>query len=684
MGKGRDKRKDKRQERKGLTAAKKERKEEKQMQKWQRKQHQILQDAAEYDDVETLLAAYRHQKKVDAICALEEAALPSARVNASLTVHPTNKHEVVLFGGEHWSGKRLKVFNDLLVYRADKDQWRAVVGEYFPAPRSSHQALNYKTHMYIFGGEFTSPSQAASFHFHDLWSFDFKQMEWTEHNVRHGPSARSGHRMVVWKKNFVLFGGFHAEKAQVDLTYFNDLWLLTDVEGAAEWQAVEYGPYDDVPKARSGCCLGCYENTLFMFGGYSAERGEGGQGSRGVSHMDLWQMNLPAMKWQRIRTQGIAPSLRAGMSVCLDRKRGLFFGGVWDCDDGEQDMQSVFHNDLYALNLESYRWFPVHFKEKIKRKTTDHEEEEKEEEEEEGRTRGTEAKGDQQPAGRINALLAVADNRLFLYGGIREEGNQEVTYNDLWVLNLNKLDGWKLIFDETKGDWEGEDEEDGGQESGGDSNSSDDGRTPPAKGGRDVPSASSPSDKWKPLEKVLAKSKGKERADAQHRETAPEKTSGTATTNEQKDEQRYELATAAALVDRLLQDLAAVADAGGVPTPSPGEALPEFYEQSKAFWAEEARQTLLEDGLAAEDIEEEFVAADGLVLAKRRFGEVRPILERLEAAEGKVRQLQSLVALPDSSSSSGGVPKGSAAPHQQTEGCSDSDSDEDSDDDSDG
>lgn len=35
------------------------------------------------------------------------------------------------------------------------------------------------------------------------------------------------------------------------------------------------------------------------------------------------------------------------------------------------------------------------------------------------------------------------------------------------VLHLNKLDGWKLIFDETKGDWEGEEEEEeDGAESG--------------------------------------------------------------------------------------------------------------------------------------------------------------------------------------------------------------------------
>lgn len=33
---------------------------------------------------------------------------------------------------------------------------------------------------------------------------------------------------------------------------------------------------------------------------------------------------------------------------------------------------------------------------------------------------------------------------------------KQIPGNDLWALNLTKLDGWKLIFDDTKGDWEGD------------------------------------------------------------------------------------------------------------------------------------------------------------------------------------------------------------------------------------
>ena len=46
------------------------------------------------------------------------------------------------------------------------------------------------------------------------------------------------------------------------------------------------------------------------------------------------------------------------------------------------------------------------------------------------------------PFGRINALLAVHGNTLYVYGGIIEAGDKEVTLDDLWSLDLVKLDGW--------------------------------------------------------------------------------------------------------------------------------------------------------------------------------------------------------------------------------------------------
>ena len=53
------------------------------------------------------------------------------------------------------------------------------------------------------------------------------------------------------------------------------------------------------------------------------------------------------------------------------------------------------------------------------------------------------------PKGRINTALTVINNTLYLYGGIVEVGRgektREVTLDDMWSLDLAKLEGWKCI-----------------------------------------------------------------------------------------------------------------------------------------------------------------------------------------------------------------------------------------------
>jgi hypothetical protein len=43
----------------------------------------------------------------------------------------------------------------------------------------------------------------------DLWRLDLGSNEWDQLPLKGGPSARSGHRMVVHKGRALLFGGFY-------------------------------------------------------------------------------------------------------------------------------------------------------------------------------------------------------------------------------------------------------------------------------------------------------------------------------------------------------------------------------------------------------------------------------------------------------------------------------------------
>ena len=45
----------------------------------------------------------------------------------------------------------------------------------------------------------------------------------------------------------------------------------------------------------------------------------------------------------------------------------------------------------------------------------------------------------------MNASLFVSGNTLYVYGGVMELGEQEVTLDDLYSLDLAKLDKWNCI-----------------------------------------------------------------------------------------------------------------------------------------------------------------------------------------------------------------------------------------------
>lgn len=50
------------------------------------------------------------------------------------------------------------------------------------------------------------------------------------------------------------------------------------------------------------------------------------------------------------------------------------------------------------------------------------------------------------PCGRINACMVVGKDTLYIYGGMMEINDREITLDDMYSLNLSKLDEWKCII----------------------------------------------------------------------------------------------------------------------------------------------------------------------------------------------------------------------------------------------
>lgn len=51
------------------------------------------------------------------------------------------------------------------------------------------------------------------------------------------------------------------------------------------------------------------------------------------------------------------------------------------------------------------------------------------------------------PPPRMNALMTVKNNHLFLYGGIYEVGDKQYTLSDMYSLDVSKMDEWSTIIE---------------------------------------------------------------------------------------------------------------------------------------------------------------------------------------------------------------------------------------------
>ena len=74
------------------------------------------------------------------------------------------------------------------------------------------------------------------------------------------------------------------------------------------------------------------------------------------------------------------------------------------------------------------------------------------------------------PGPRMNTHMTMKSGILYLYGGILEQGDRSYVLNDLWSLDIKKMNQWKRINKTDKVDWEGSDkgESDSEEEGSGD------------------------------------------------------------------------------------------------------------------------------------------------------------------------------------------------------------------------
>jgi hypothetical protein len=257
--------------------------------------------------------------------------------------------------------------------------------------------------------------------------------------------------------------------------------------------AVIYGGYSRV-KASAG----------------TGKQGKGGpqkMALRPMVHQDTWFLRItppenesaaastgPTIRWERRKKPANTPNpARAGVTMAYHKGRGIMFGGVHDVELTEEGIDSEFFDTLLAWTTDRNRFFPMSLrrprapgkKQQANQAAKGRDRSKATEEELLANLKALEEKGGirhdddddefmqsstpkveepvesskpavvrfEMPHRRFNAQLAVQDDTLFIYGGTFEKGEREFTFDDMYSIDLVKLDGVKEIFYREPANW---------------------------------------------------------------------------------------------------------------------------------------------------------------------------------------------------------------------------------------
>ncbi|GER25523.1 kelch repeat-containing family protein [Striga asiatica] len=504
------------------------------------------------------------------------------------------------------------------------------------------------------GGEFTSPNQERFHHYKDFWVLDLKTNQWEQLNYKGCPSPRSGHRMVLYKHKIVIFGGFYDTLREV--RYFNDLHVF-DLD-QFKWLEIKPRPGCMWPSPRSGFQFVVHQDEIYLYGGYSKELTSSDKkvSEKGIVHSDMWCLDPRTWEWNKVKKSGMPPGPRAGFSMAVHKKRALLFGGVVDMEMEGDLMMSLFLNEIYGFQLDNHRWYPLELrkdkvtKEKLKKasdgmgsdmnhdirkplmqnavssdddETSDNDDADIDNDikdisvnmninvtvtdREKGSGSGKKFAVQNsvlpeivKPCGRINSCMAVGKDTLYIYGGMMEIKDREITLDDLYALNLSKLDEWKCIIQASESEWiEASDNEDEDED--------------------------------------------EDEDNSEDEESDTEDDSGDSGDDEDDGFEANEMGDAVAIIKgegkslrrkekrgRIEQIRASLGLSDSQRTPLPGETLREFYKRTNMYWQMAAYEHTQHTGKE--------LRKDGFDLAKTRYKELKPILDELAILEAEQKK----------------------------------------------
>lgn len=227
---------------------------------------------------------------------------------------------------------------------------------------------------------------------------------------------------------------------------------------------------------------------------------------RPMVHQDTWFLRItppaaeapsstvPAVRWERRKKPANTPNpARVGTTMAYHKGRGIMFGGVHDVELTDEGIDSEFFDTLFAWTTDRNRFFPLSLRrprapgkkqqanQNAKSKNRGRADEEEllanlkaleakvgirdNEDDDDMETSTPQPEEEpveptkpsvvrfEMPHRRFNAQLAVQDDTLFIFGGTFEKGDREFTFDDMYSIDLVKLDGVKEIFYREPENW---------------------------------------------------------------------------------------------------------------------------------------------------------------------------------------------------------------------------------------
>jgi len=230
------------------------------------------------------------------------------------------------------------------------------------------------------------------------------------------------------------------------------------------------------------------------------------------------------------------------------------------------------------------------------------------------------------PHPRFNAQLTVQDDILYIYGGTFEKGDREYTFDEMYAIDLGKLDGVKEIFRREPENWLGSDDEESDNEEGSDEDDEDE---------EDEEGDVKMIDEKPLFTESARKSKRKEKVPADEEQSNAPSPPQTATFDDTPDD-----ATTDTSVDDKL------------PHPRPFETRRDFFQRTNNEWQELLMTSLRWKGIQPETLSVKEIKTKAFEMSEEKWWDCREEITALED-EQEAAGIGEIMALADREATGG-------------------------------